>query len=564
MALTVNTNPASLFAQNSLANNQNLMAQAVQRISSGIRINSARDGGTDLAVSQSLMSQIVGANQGIYNLSNATNLLQTADSGLSTIQDALLRMKQLSVQGMDPSIYGVNNAGALSLISQLKDLNSTINTVASNTVFNGVSLLASGPLVDSVNSKIVSGTSAVNVTAIAVAAGGLLTGASTFNDASNNGYTISAASLNPSNTNYHQLPGTYTLQASGNKLILTGTVNGVQQTPDYYSLSDVAVGSTSVTGSQTINFANTGISFVVAPSGTTTGLAASGTGTALAAKIATATPSFTVNGQSAAITSVNLSGAAAGIYTLANPSGANLTLTNNLTGANATTALPSSVTTNTPNLINFSSLGVQLQAIAYPGYSGGANQTYTGSQFAAALAGINGGASQLTLISSGTASLQFPLMSSASSVLQVNTSNVLTNSYGSTPMATLGNMITDASAGDHLLGSFSSTTSSADLQTGFTSLATAVDTAISYISTKRAGYGSLMNSVSYEVNNLQSQSVNLQSAKSAIVDTNFATETANLTKLQIMQQAGVAILAQANQNPSLILQLLKSPSQQMV
>ena len=559
MALTVNTNPASLFAQNSLANNQNLMAQAVQRISSGIRINSARDGGTDLAVSQSLMSQIVGANQGIYNLSNATNLLQTADSGLSTIQDALLRMKQLSVQGMDPSIYGVNNAGALSLISQLKDLNSTINTVASNTVFNGVSLLASGPLVDLVNSKIVSGTSAVNVTAIAVAAGGLLTGASTFNDASSNGYTISAASLNPSNTNYHQLPGTYTLQASGNKLILTGTVNGVQQTPDYYSLSDVAVGSTSVTGSQTINFANTGISFVVAPSGTTTGLAASGTGTALAAKIATAIPSFTVNGQSAAITSVNLSGAAAGIYTLANPSGANLTLTNNLTGANATTALPSSVTTNTSNLINFSSLGVQLQAIAYPGYSGGANQTYT-----AALAGINGGASQLTLVSSGTASLQFPLMSSASSVLQVNTSNVMTNSYGSTPMATLGNMITDASAGDHLLGSFSSTTSSADLQTGFTSLATAVDTAISYISAKRAGYGSLMNSVSYEVNHLQSQSVNLQSARSAIVDTNFATETANLTKLQIMQQAGVAILAQANQNPSLILQLLKSPAQQMI
>ena len=73
-----------------------------------------------------------------------------------------------------------------------------------------------------------------------------------------------------------------------------------------------------------------------------------------------------------------------------------------------------------------------------------------------------------------------------------------------------------------------------------------------------------MNSVSYEVNHLQSQSVNLQSARSAIVDTNFATETANLTKLQIMQQAGVAILAQANQNPSLILQLLKSPAQQMI
>jgi flagellin len=72
-----------------------------------------------------------------------------------------------------------------------------------------------------------------------------------------------------------------------------------------------------------------------------------------------------------------------------------------------------------------------------------------------------------------------------------------------------------------------------------------------------------MNVASLEASNLQSQSTNLQAARSSIVDTDFAAETAKLTKLQIMQQAGVAVLAQANLNPSLILQLLKSPGQQI-
>jgi flagellin len=94
-------------------------------------------------------------------------------------------------------------------------------------------------------------------------------------------------------------------------------------------------------------------------------------------------------------------------------------------------------------------------------------------------------------------------------------------------------------------------------QAAFASLETAIDSALDYIDSKRAILGSQMNRLSYIVSNLGSQSVNTQNARSAIMDTDFASETAKLTKGQIMQQAATAMLAQANQMPNVILSLLK-------
>jgi len=94
-------------------------------------------------------------------------------------------------------------------------------------------------------------------------------------------------------------------------------------------------------------------------------------------------------------------------------------------------------------------------------------------------------------------------------------------------------------------------------QAAFASLENAIDSALDYIDSKRAILGSQMNRLSYIVSNLGSQSVNTQNARSAIMDTDFASETAKLTKGQIMQQAATAMLAQANQMPNVILSLLK-------
>ena len=145
MPTVINTNLASLFAQNSLTNAQNNLAQSVQRLSSGLRINSAKDDAAGLAIAQLMQSNINGVNQSIRNISNATNLVQTADTSLSTIQDVLLRMKQLSVQGYDGSLSGAQMVNVRTEISDLRD---EINATASRTEFNSIKLLAGNRGVD--------------------------------------------------------------------------------------------------------------------------------------------------------------------------------------------------------------------------------------------------------------------------------------------------------------------------------------------------------------------------------------------------------------------------------
>ena len=122
-------------------------------------------------------------------------------------------------------------------------------------------------------------------------------------------------------------------------------------------------------------------------------------------------------------------------------------------------------------------------------------------------------------------------------------------------MIALGNRISQAGAGN--LAALGNNDSINTWQTAFKNAAAAVDNALEYISTQRAVYGSQMNRLSYVSTNLQAQSTNLQNSRSAIIDTDFAAETARLTKGQIMQQAATAMLAQANQMPNVILSLLK-------
>jgi flagellin len=153
--LSINTNTSSLFAQNSLAGAQNTLAASVQRLSSGLRINSGADDAAGLSISQNLQSQINGVNQSIQGLSNATSLLQVADSSLASIHDMLSRMKQLATQGYDGSL---SSRQRLDIANELDSLNSEINATAQRTQFNGVGIIASGLSVDAVSSSIKIGT----------------------------------------------------------------------------------------------------------------------------------------------------------------------------------------------------------------------------------------------------------------------------------------------------------------------------------------------------------------------------------------------------------------------
>jgi len=107
------------------------------------------------------------------------------------------------------------------------------------------------------------------------------------------------------------------------------------------------------------------------------------------------------------------------------------------------------------------------------------------------------------------------------------------------------------------LNGYNSATSQSNWETQFSTLDTRVTAAIDYIAEQRSIMGALQNRVSYIMSNLETQSTNMNSSKSQILDTDFAAETARLTKGQIMQQAATAMLAQANQMPNVVLSLLK-------
>jgi flagellin-like hook-associated protein FlgL len=139
MPTVINTNLASLYAQNNLSTAQTALAQSVQRLSSGLRVNSARDDAAGLAIAQNMQAQINGLSQASRNLSDATNLLQTADSSLSTISDMLLRLKQLSVQGYDSSLSGSQR---LNIATESLDIQAEIDQTSTRTKFNGISLMA--------------------------------------------------------------------------------------------------------------------------------------------------------------------------------------------------------------------------------------------------------------------------------------------------------------------------------------------------------------------------------------------------------------------------------------
>jgi len=246
---------ASLFAQNSLANAQNNLATSVQRLSSGLRINSAKDDAAGLAISQNMQGQINGTNQSIRNLSDATNLLQTADTSLATIQDMLLRLKQLAVQGYDGSLSATQK---LDIVNEMKDLNDEINATAGRTSFNGIDLLSSGAYVSPTSSDIRSGDDLIS-TAVAVS-----TSSGTIGAAGTNLVTMGTATVYDVDldSDYKNLIAgqVYTFTNSGNQLTIAGTLNGVA-TSQTVTVGDYTGNGTVRSEAAVLDFDQFGISF---------------------------------------------------------------------------------------------------------------------------------------------------------------------------------------------------------------------------------------------------------------------------------------------------------------
>ncbi len=678
MPTVINTNLASLFAQNSLSNAQNNLAQSVQRLSSGLRINSAKDDAAGLSISQNMQSQINGTNQSIRNLSDATNLLQVADSSLATVQDMLLRMKQLAVQGYDGSL---SVSQKLNIVQELKDLNAEINATAQRTQFNGINLLTNGATQDPNNSDFLKGSALTNrpiaLNTATNTLGYFATGGGNssvgLGDAAlgdllgvgNTGTTASTISVQFDSEKSKRLAGNnYTFSYNGSNLTLTGTFNGLAQSQTVTVADAVAnqIGGAVKTTSQTLDFSNFGVKVNLS---STRAAGDTLTGTAIAKQLSSTNyKTLSVNGALSEVTNVGLSGIAPGTYTLSSTTANSLLLAalgaaTNSAGATAATASQTytgvalsggsgsgalativtsagggitsvTVTTagsgyavgdvltvdagwdsaatataaskgstltlaalvagnlgntsntagtltmtgtvngistsqtisaaaasaNSTQTLDFSAFGVKLDVKSY--------QSRTADQITRAIASMNANntspAGELVVMQGANSALKFQSGPTTEAFIQIDTTNIQTGTTGinagsSTEMMNLGTRITSSAAGN--IGGLGMNDSINTWQTAFKNVADGVDQAIETISTQRAVYGAQMSRLSYITTNLTAQSTNLQNSRSSIIDTDFASETAKLTKGQIMQQAATAMLAQANQMPNVILSLLK-------
>ena len=138
MAMTINTNLASLNAQRNQSRTQNDLSTAIARLSSGLRINSAKDDAAGLAISDRFTAQIRGVNQAARNANDGISLAQTAEGALATVTDALQRMRELAVQAQN----GTNGTSdRANLDTEYQALSSEITRIAAQTKFNGIAIV---------------------------------------------------------------------------------------------------------------------------------------------------------------------------------------------------------------------------------------------------------------------------------------------------------------------------------------------------------------------------------------------------------------------------------------
>jgi flagellin len=137
----INTNISSLNAQRNLGTSQSSLSTSMQRLSSGLRINSAKDDAAGLSIATKMDSQIRGMSQAVRNANDGISLAQTADGGLATATDALQRMRELAVQGAN----GTNSAtDSAALDKEFQALALEVTRISTDTKFNGTSILATG------------------------------------------------------------------------------------------------------------------------------------------------------------------------------------------------------------------------------------------------------------------------------------------------------------------------------------------------------------------------------------------------------------------------------------
>ncbi|MCY0911419.1 flagellin N-terminal helical domain-containing protein [Massilia antarctica] len=476
----INTNISSLNAQRNLSTSASALSTSLQRLSSGLRINSAKDDAAGLAISERFTSQIRGLDQAKRNANDGVSMLQTAEGSLQSTGNILQRVRELSVQ----SSNATNSAGDRKAIqAEVGQLLSEADRIAQTSEFNGLKLLDGS------------------------------FGTATFQVGANSGQTIQATTANFRTNNYGNNEAS---TAAPTTLATTATA----YTAGSFALQGLATSNIAVTATDTAQSLASTINGATANTGVTASAKTEEALTLTAAGVyslavtsdnsTAANVTFTVgaalnaSGLASAVSSFNDVSSKTGVTAKLNSTNDGLILTNSA-GNNITLANNSASASVTAGAINSAGTVGTTAAVAT-----GATSTSMGYVSMNSDKGFSVGSSGSTAIAAGT----------AASLNTVSGIDVSTAKGASDALKVL-------------------------------------DSALANVNSQRASFGALQSRFETAVTNLESTSENLSASRSRIQDTDFASETAKLTRGQILQQAGTAMLAQANSLPNGVLSLLR-------
>ena len=491
MGTTVLTNIPSLNAQRNLAVSSNSLDISLQRLSSGLRINSAKDDAAGLAISERFTAQIRGVQQATRNANDGISMAQTGEGSLSQAGTILQRVRELAVQSVN-STNSVSDRAALQ--AEVTQLTAELDRIAATTAFNGQKLL------DGSNSS----TFQVGANAGEI----ITTNTTNFRTDSYGNYRVGSKVASSTDNTGDLVEGSTATAivsnaASANRVAGGAvTINGALGSASV----TVATGSSAKAAAKLINdkTVNTGVTATALTefdikaftASTSYSLSITSNNTT-AVTVSFTTGALTSDGLAAVVNSINDASAKTGVTARSNSDGTGVTVTN-ASGENITIGVTSGP------------LGLNV----------GGMTTATGST---------------TAIGTGSLILD---SDRSFNVVAANTTDFFN-------AATNASQLQKTSLVD--VGSVAAANRTIAI----------VDGALQAINGQRAKYGALQSRFETTVANLRTTDENLSAARSRIRDADFAQETANLTRNQILQQAGMAMLSQANSLPQNVLSLLK-------
>ena len=452
MAATINTNTNSLNAQRNLATNASSLATSMQRLSSGLRVNSAKDDAAGLAISERMTTQLRGLTVGARNANDGISLSQTAEGALGKVGDMLQRMRELAVQASNTTNSKEDRKALQAEVSQLTD---EVDRMAKQTSFNG--------------KKVLDGSFAGAVFQVGADSG--------------NNITVGA--------------------------LTNASAKGLANVAYAQANENVSVNSLATNANTMASLGSSGLDITLGYSASTS-----------------STPS---------------------------------TPSSSSTPSSPSTSSSASSPSSSASIPSYPST---------PGSAGTAGFAVNVGPLAAANSGLERLGQVVEAVNRKTSDTGVTafLSKKDDGTYQIDLKSEKLDSAGAASTLTLGASFTGATTGlDKAITSTAATTSDA---TGIDVLSITtqadawvaikkIDSAINQVSSARASLGALQSRFESAVSNISIQVENLAAARGRIVDADFAVETANLSRNQILQQAGTAMVAQANKLPQGVLSLLQ-------